>query len=48
MGVMTIEYNGAVGYMYFGYTKYGFRPIICLKSDVQLEKEENGKYRILD
>lgn len=51
----SAKYSGAlIGMFYYGdvfpfsYSEYhrGFRPIVCLKSDVQLEKQEDGTYFI--
>ncbi len=33
----------------YGISKYaGFRPVICLKGEVELEKVSNGKYSIIE
>ncbi len=45
--LMHADYDAQL--YYDGYAagfKYGFRPIVCLKSEVQLEKQENGNYII--
>ena len=43
--VMDVYCNGNVGYYnyYFGFTNYGFRPIVCLKSGISLKEVESGK-----
>ena len=46
--LMTVNYNGEVTHMYYGYTGYAFRPIVCLRNEVRLEKTEDGKCIILD
>ena len=45
--VMYVGYNGYVGYTYYYNTTggRGFRPLVCLKSDIQLEAYEDG-YKI--
>ena len=45
--VLRVSYFGRVGYDYYsGNYDPGFRPLVCLKSDIQLEKQSNGKYLI--
>ena len=41
--VMVVYYNG-IGDYYD--TNIGFRPLVCLNSDVELERQENGSYLI--
>ena len=42
--VMIVDYNGYVYYDGFYHTDRGFRPLVCLKSNFQLEKtKKNGK-----
>ena len=43
--LMNVNY---VGYVLYGYyiSHSGFRPLVCLKSDIQLEKQSDGKYLI--
>ena len=42
--VMLVNYNGSVTCNTFESTSYGFRPLVCLKSNFQLEKtQKNGK-----
>ena len=36
--VMYVDSDGLVRYSYYYYGDYGFRPLVCLKSDVTLEK----------
>ena len=43
--VLCVGYGGYV--IISGYSSnYGFRPLVCLNSDVELEKQENGTYLI--
>ena len=44
---MKIDSNGQVDNDGYLGTQQGFRPIVCLKPDVQLEKVEDG-YRIVE
>lgn len=37
-----LNYNGNLGYSNFGYAYGGFRPVVCLKSDIKLEKTTEG------
>ena len=41
-----VQYAGTVGNTTYNYQFYGFRPLICLNSNVELEKQENGTYII--
>ena len=43
--IMSVSYNGNVGNTIRTSTSSGFRPIVCLKSDVKLQ-DENGTYTI--
>ena len=44
--LMTIDREGRISYgSYYSYSE-GIRPIVCLKSDVQLEKQSDGTYQI--
>lgn len=43
--VMYVRSNGYVNYCVYNYTGLGFRPLVCLKSDIQLEADGNG-YKI--
>ena len=43
--VMNVHYNGNVSHHSYSNTKIGFRPIVCLKSDIQLEADGAG-YKI--
>ena len=43
--VMNVYYNGYVNYYYYSNTYLGFRPLVCLKSDIQLEADGAG-YKI--
>ena len=45
--IMKIDSNGQVDFDGYGGTQQGFRPIVCLKPDVQLEKVEDG-YMIVE
>ena len=44
--VMYVRYDGYVDYDYYNYTYCGFRPLVCLKSDVTLQKNSDGSYTI--
>lgn len=45
--VMAVDSIGDVSYRAsFSSTNYGFRPLVCLKSDVQLQKNADGSYTI--
>ena len=44
--VMSVYYNGYVNYDYYNYNVSGFRPLVCLKSDVTLEKVSDTEYAI--
>lgn len=43
--IMYMAYNGYVGNGSYGFTNLGFRPLVCLKCNVQLEANEDG-YKI--
>jgi hypothetical protein len=45
--VMLAGYKGNVNYHGYNHTYIGLRPLVCLSSDVQLEKLENGNYKIV-
>lgn len=45
--VMSVNKFGYVFYSFCDYTYNGFRPLVCLKSKVQLEKVSNAEYRII-
>ena len=40
--VMYVTYDGGVGYVSYSNTYIGFRPLVCLKSDVRLQETETG------
>ena len=44
--VVRVDYDGRVGNCYYNYCNPGFRPLVCLKSDIQLEKQSDGTYLI--
>ena len=45
--LMYVDYAGSVyDYDYFGEIYFGLRPIVCLKPEVQLEKQSDGTYKI--
>ena len=45
--LVYVYYSGNVGYSYFYIDRTpGFRPIVCLNSDIQLEKQSDGTYLI--
>jgi len=41
--VMLVYYNGIVNYHSYNYTNSGFRPVVCLKSNISLKEIEEGK-----
>ena len=43
--VMDVGYGGGVGSYTYNITDRGFRPLVCLKSDIQLEADGDG-YKI--
>ena len=44
--VMNVNYYGGVDGNGYNYGSYGFRPLVCLKSDVTLEKVSDTEYAI--
>ena len=44
--VMIVYYSGDVNYNYYNSSNNGFRPLVCLKSDVTLEKVSDTEYAI--
>ncbi len=44
--IMAVSYNGYMDYNLYNSDYPGFRPIVCLKSNVQLEKQQDGTYVI--
>ena len=40
--VMYVYYNGSVKYHLYYYIFFGFRPLVCLKSNVQLQESGDG------
>ena len=45
--VMYVDYDGDVSNGKYDNGRYGFRPLVSLKSNVQLQKNEDGTYTIL-
>ena len=46
--IMYVGYDGdVVDNSYYG-SSYGFRPIVCLKSNIKLEKNPDGSYTIVE
>ena len=47
--LMSVSSSGWIGVQseYARADSFGFRPVVCLKSEIQLEKVENGKYKIV-
>ena len=45
-GVMYVDYDGNVTIGTYNDINYGFRPLVCLKSDVTLEKVSDTEYAI--
>ena len=46
--IINIYSNGRVGAYSYSSTTNGLRPIVCLKSDIQLEKNPDGSYTIVE
>ncbi len=46
--VMYVTFNGILGYWGYNDTGNGFRPIVCLKSEIQLQKSDDGNYTIVN
>ena len=44
--LMYARYNGNVSYSNYANEYVGFRPLVCLKSDVRLKKTSDGVYAI--
>ena len=44
--LLSIYYSGSVKYSFYNAKDIGFRPIVCLKPDVNLTLQENGTYKI--
>ena len=44
--VMDVDYDGYVNDNYYYYNYYGFRPLVCLQSNVTLEKVSDTEYAI--
>ena len=44
--VMFVIFSGGVSSNYYSYSGFGFRPLVCLKSDVTLEKVSDTEYAI--
>ena len=45
--VMLVNYGGGVGTNSYDYTLYGFRPLVSLKSEVELRKTGDNTYEII-
>ena len=45
--LMQAQYLGQVNLVYYGSGNLGLRPIVCLKSSVQLEKQTDGTFIIV-
>ena len=45
-GVMHVSYDGRVSRDYYHTNLYGFRPLVCLNSDVKLQKVSSTQYTI--
>ena len=44
--VMYVDYGGNVSLSTYGSSVSGFRPLVCLKSGVQLEQQADGSYKL--
>ena len=45
--VMRVNYSGNVYYSDYGYANYGFRPLVCLESRIELKKTGENIYEII-
>ena len=45
--LFSVLYNGSIEQTNYADGAAGFRPVICLKSGIQLVEQESGKYAIL-
>ena len=45
-GLLSVNYDGSMGNSTYGNTNPGFRPLVCLNSNIQLEKQSDGTYLI--
>ena len=45
--VMDVSYSGFVNYNAYGSTDYGFRPLVSLRSEVELRKTGDNTYEII-
>ena len=46
--IMAISYEGSISHRMIAMVAEGFRPVVCLKSEIGLEKQEDGTYHIVD
>lgn len=46
--ILTVYYSGNVGIKLYSSNTSGFRPLVCLKSNVELIEKEDGVYKIVD
>ena len=50
--VMALDYKGVISSVNIDFSNgmkwMGFRPIVCLKSEIQLQKNEDGNYEIVN
>ena len=42
--LLGVNYDGDVGFSTFYTTSTGFRPVVCLQPDVELEKQQDGSF----
>ena len=42
--VYKMNYDGYVGRYFYSSRSVGFRPLVCLQSNVQLEKQQDGSF----
>ena len=45
--VLKVQYEGKVGYDLSTNFNFGIRPVVCLKSNVQLKKDKEGNYTLI-
>lgn len=44
--LMCISSNGSINYQIYDYNDIGFRPVVCLSSDVVLSRNQDGSYNV--
>ena len=44
--LISVYYSGSITYSFYNATDIGFRPVVCLNSNIKLVKQPNGEYQI--